>query len=178
MERGRPSSYQPEYAEQARKLCLLGATDQEIADFFDREFSEDDWLAYCLEIIREDRRGVIAHRKKVKREKSALRRSCPQVRMVDSMRARLWAAVKGKTNGRLIGRLPYTAADLVSHLSSMLAPGMTMENYGAWHIDHKKPCAKFDQTDPKQFEECWALSNLQPLWATDNCKKGASYVPA
>lgn len=32
---GRPSLYLPEYAEQARKLCLLGATDQEIADFFE-----------------------------------------------------------------------------------------------------------------------------------------------
>lgn len=30
----RPSSYKPEFAEQAAKLCLLGATDQEIADFF------------------------------------------------------------------------------------------------------------------------------------------------
>ena len=30
----RPSSYKPEFAEQAGKLCLLGATDMEIADFF------------------------------------------------------------------------------------------------------------------------------------------------
>lgn len=32
---GRPSDYSPEYAEQARKLCLLGATDIQVADFFD-----------------------------------------------------------------------------------------------------------------------------------------------
>ena len=32
---GRPSKYQPEFAEQARKLCLLGATDRELADFFE-----------------------------------------------------------------------------------------------------------------------------------------------
>jgi len=31
---GRPSEYKPEYAEQAGKLCLLGATDSEMADFF------------------------------------------------------------------------------------------------------------------------------------------------
>lgn len=30
----RPSSFKPEYAEQAQKLCLLGATDKELADFF------------------------------------------------------------------------------------------------------------------------------------------------
>lgn len=32
---GRPSSYRTEFAPQAGKLCLLGATDQELADFFD-----------------------------------------------------------------------------------------------------------------------------------------------
>ena len=31
---GRPSGYKPEYAKQAFKLCLLGSTDQELADFF------------------------------------------------------------------------------------------------------------------------------------------------
>lgn len=31
---GRPSKYKPEYAEQAYKLCLLSATDKDIADFF------------------------------------------------------------------------------------------------------------------------------------------------
>lgn len=31
---GRPSLYRPEYAEQARRLCMLGATDAEMADFF------------------------------------------------------------------------------------------------------------------------------------------------
>jgi hypothetical protein len=33
--RGRPSLFKPEYVEQARKLCLLGHTDFEIAQFFD-----------------------------------------------------------------------------------------------------------------------------------------------
>ncbi len=31
---GRPTSYKQEYAEQAYKLCLLGATDKEMANFF------------------------------------------------------------------------------------------------------------------------------------------------
>lgn len=32
--RGRPTAYKPEYVEQAQKLCQLGATDVELADFF------------------------------------------------------------------------------------------------------------------------------------------------
>lgn len=35
MPAGRPSAFKPEYVEQARKICELGATDQEIADFFE-----------------------------------------------------------------------------------------------------------------------------------------------
>jgi len=35
MTAGRPTKYQPEFAEQAYKLCLLGATDSEMADFFE-----------------------------------------------------------------------------------------------------------------------------------------------
>ncbi len=31
---GRPSKFKPEFAEQVFKLCLLGATDEQIADFF------------------------------------------------------------------------------------------------------------------------------------------------
>ena len=31
---GRPTSYKPEYAKQAEKLCILGATDDDLADFF------------------------------------------------------------------------------------------------------------------------------------------------
>lgn len=32
---GRPAAYRPEFAELAAKLCARGATDQELADFFD-----------------------------------------------------------------------------------------------------------------------------------------------
>ena len=32
---GRPSKYDPKMIEQARKLCELGATDREVADFFE-----------------------------------------------------------------------------------------------------------------------------------------------
>lgn len=35
MNGGRPSQYRDEYADQAHKLAVLGATDQEIADFFE-----------------------------------------------------------------------------------------------------------------------------------------------
>ena len=35
MPAGRPSTYKLEFATQAKKLCAIGATDQELADFFE-----------------------------------------------------------------------------------------------------------------------------------------------
>ena len=47
---------------------------------------------------------------------------------------------------------------------------------GGWEIDHILPCNSFDLSDPKQQELCFNYTNLQPLWAIDNIKKGAFYV--
>lgn len=46
--RGRPSTYKPEYVKQAAKLCALGATDRDVADFFEvTETTINRWkLAY------------------------------------------------------------------------------------------------------------------------------------
>lgn len=66
---------------------------------------------------------------------------------------------------------------LKEHLQSQFKPGMTCENYGpVWHIDHIKPCAKFDLTDPEQQRICFHWTNLQPLFAAENISKGAKYV--
>ena len=56
----RPSKYNPEYVEQAAKLCALGATDIEIADFFDittrtlyRWKSDNDEFCQSLKVAKE-----------------------------------------------------------------------------------------------------------------------------
>lgn len=43
---GRPTKYREEFAEQAYKLCLLGATDKDMADFFEvDERTVNNWKA-------------------------------------------------------------------------------------------------------------------------------------
>jgi len=54
-----------------------------------------------------------------------------------------------------------------------LKDGMTWENYGEWHVDHKLPLSSFtfkDMNDP-EFKRCWALENLQPMWGSENISK-------
>ena len=65
---------------------------------------------------------------------------------------------------------------LMYHLQERFKPGMSWDNYGDWHIDHIKPCAKFNLSDPRQQLKCFNYKNLQPLWAEDNLSKGAKYT--
>ena len=65
--------------------------------------------------------------------------------------------------------------ELRDHLESQFTAGMTWDNYGEWHVDHIKPCAMFDfSIDSHQFQ-CFHYTNMQPLWAIDNYKKGIKY---
>ena len=71
--------------------------------------------------------------------------------------------------------LPYTLNELIQHLENQFESGMTWENHNVkgWHIDHIIPDCRFKykNVEDKEFQKCWALSNLQPLWAEENLKK-------
>lgn len=69
----------------------------------------------------------------------------------------------------------YTVEELRSHLESLFEGDMTWDNYGEWHIDHKKPCAKFNLQCLGQQRECFHYSNLQPLWKRENILKGSVF---
>ena len=81
-----------------------------------------------------------------------------------------------KTN-KTFALLGYTKAELMTHLESQFTDGMSWENRSEWHIDHIRPVSSFDfdSTDHPDFKECWALDNLQPLWAADNMSKATKW---
>ena len=64
----------------------------------------------------------------------------------------------------------YTVEDLRKHLGKHFLLGMSWDNMGEWHIDHKTPKSAFNYqtSDDIDFKRCWALNNLRPLWSTDN----------
>ena len=55
---GRPTSYKEEYAEQAYKYCLLGATDSQLATFLEvAESTINNWKKDHPEFLESVRRG-------------------------------------------------------------------------------------------------------------------------
>jgi hypothetical protein len=52
---------------------------------------------------------------------------------------------------------------------------MTWGNWSlrGWHVDHIKPLAAFNLLDREQVLQAVNFSNLQPMWASENIRKGA-----
>ena len=60
---------------------------------------------------------------------------------------------------------------LKEHLESKFIDGMSWENQGDWHIDHIIPLSSAINED--EIIKLCHYTNLQPLWALDNMKKGS-----
>jgi hypothetical protein len=97
-------------------------------------------------------------------------------RLAINLRNRLNIAIdRGYKAGSAVRDLGCIISELKTHLESLFEPGMTWDNYGKWHIDHKKPLNKFDLSNYEDLKEACNYKNLQPLWAEDNIAKSDSY---
>lgn len=111
--------------------------------------------------------------------KRARRKIDPQFRICENLRRRVSHAIsssgsrKSAKTKELLG-CPWVWLEV--HLESLFKLGMTWENYGTvWHVDHIKPCAKFNLLDPEQQRICFHWTNLQPLFAKENMQKSDKF---
>lgn len=70
----------------------------------------------------------------------------------------------------------YRPEHLRQRMEAQFKPGMSWENHGEWHIDHKIPIAVFFAKGETRPHVINALSNLQPLWAEENLRKNANWA--
>ena len=95
-------------------------------------------------------------------------------RLKENLRHRIYLALKGTVKSKktmdLIG---ISINEFWLYLQSKFKPGMTKENYGKWHLDHIIPCSSFDLSKSEEQAKCFHYSNIQPLWAEENLRKGA-----
>ena len=101
-------------------------------------------------------------------------------RIIHNIRCRLWMAIKDAPMAlsKSIGCSTY---NLRIYLESKFQPGMSWDNYGdkkgirCWEIDHIKPLSKFDLSKKDELKKACHYTNLQPLWKSENRKKGNKY---
>lgn len=105
----------------------------------------------------------------------------PILRLSRSCRNRVRAAIKesGRTKTQKTqAMIGCSFLELKKYIESLFLAGMSWDNYGylGWHIDHIIPiaCAKNETELMKLFH----FTNLRPMWANENWKKGKQYVNA
>lgn len=135
--------------------------------------------------INKDRLYQYAHNWRIKNKehnkiyKNWKRQNDIYFKLIENLRARIGRAIrynktkKSKNTIKLIG---CNLIILKNHLEKQFKPGMTWNNYGKWHIDHIIPCSKFDLTKKEEQKKCFHYTNLQPLWAIDNFRKGNKII--
>lgn len=78
-----------------------------------------------------------------------------------------------KKENPLLYYVGVTPPELRQYFEFLMQDGMTWDNYGSvWHIDHIVPMAAIDPTNEDELCSVLHFSNLQPLWADENRKKG------
>jgi len=111
--------------------------------------------------------------------KSYYRKSAVQKqkdRLATNLRSRLRDAIKrNQKSGSAVRDLGCSIEFLKKHLEDQFTEGMSWSNYGryGWHIDHIIPLDSFDLTNREELLKACNYTNLQPLWAGDNLRKGS-----
>jgi hypothetical protein len=97
----------------------------------------------------------------------------PEIKLKENIRHRVYIFLKSKNlrkNNKTFEIIGCTPFELQKHLEEQFIDGMTWENYGQWHIDHIIPLSTAN-IEEEIYKLCY-YTNLQPLWAIDNLKKG------
>ena len=63
--------------------------------------------------------------------------------------------------------------EFIRHLESQFTDGMSWDNRDEWHIDHIVPLASATSED--DVMKLNHFTNLRPLWAIDNLRKGSRH---
>jgi len=129
-----------------------------------------------LKILEQARIYRKMNRKKISDQSLKRRKSDPIHRLKHLMNSRLRMFLKSRNLSKknktfvIVGCTP---KQLKEHLQNKFVTGMSWDNFGKWQIDHIIPLSS-----AKSEKEIYTLchyTNLQPLWAEDNLKKGNKF---
>ncbi len=138
------------------------------------------YCAPCGEAVKSV--AVLARSAKWNRENNARRngrlRHNYETRIEVRLRVRMTTGItrslrSGKNRKSWRDLVPYGVDELKAHLEKQFLPGMSWANMGKWHIDHIVPLCSFRlySDSDLDFGAAWSLTNLRPLWGSDNVRK-------
>ena len=160
------------------KTCKTCRVEKDVGDFYNKVVKMKQYKSsYCKQCDNSRARELqkTAEYKELNRNRYRKRYATdPAFRIQKISRSRLRAALKGKGSKpvntmELVG---CTAEELIGYLKELIPEDADLKMY---HIDHIRPCASFDFSDPEEIKKCFHFTNLQPLSPQANMSKGAKY---
>lgn len=140
--------------------------------------NKDKWKEYIKEYREKNKEKI----KETKRNYEKTRKgNDPIYKLIVNFRTAIYQVLKENKlnkNAHYFEILKYSPYELIEHLEKQFTDGMTWENYGEWHVDHKLPITyfNFDEIGDEEFMKCWSLQNLQPMWGKENIKKSNKII--
>ena len=121
-------------------------------------------------------KNIDKHREYKRKYEKNRKDSDPLYKLISNFRTAIYQVLKESNvekNGHYFDILGYTPEELINHLEKQFTEGMTWENYGEFHVDHKLPISSFNikEIGDEEFMRCWCLDNLQPMWGEENIRK-------
>jgi 5-methylcytosine-specific restriction endonuclease McrA len=109
-------------------------------------------------------------------QRSYLKRNV-QARIRSSLKNRLGCALRAQSAKKSAAGTTLlcgiSMAELKRYLESQFTNRMSWQNYGVyWHVDHIIPCSLFDLRSGSQQKVCFHWTNLRPLEAHENLRRG------
>ena len=95
--------------------------------------------------------------------------------LADVVRGRVYIALK---NDKDMSSTEYPGCNIETfkkHIEQQFTEGMSSENYGEWHIDHKIPL-KYNKPSLEEVVQRLHYTNTQPMWASENMSKLCRYI--
>ena len=154
--------------------------EKKLIQFFPKDRTRSDgYGAYCKscknayksEYRNKNKKSINQKHKIYKKNRM---KSDPRYKMIENFRGRVRTAFKRK-DWKKTGSTKHFGCDhktAFKWIESLWEDGMSWENYGEWHLDHFIPLDS--AKTPEEMEKLNYYKNLQPLWGSDNIKKGNS----
>lgn len=137
------------------------------------KFSYLDNKDKILPLVKE-RQKTEKYKKKRRANRKDRTEKDPLYKLRKGCSIRIWHFLKGAGKSKPTKDLIGCSWDqLKKHLEEQFKDGMSWENWSktGWHIDHIIPLSSANTLE--EIERLCHYTNLQPLWAEDNLKKGA-----
>ena len=112
-------------------------------------------------------------------EHNKIKSECPTCaptgHLAGVVRSRVYTALK---NDKEMSSTEYLGCNIETFKKSIeqqFTEGMSWENYGEWHMDHKKPL-KYNKSSLEEVAQWLHYTNTQTMWASENMSKGCQYI--